>query len=111
VEVLFPLKDAAMRKRIAEEILPAYLADTRAARLLGADGKFARARAGRNGHGISVQEHLMRAAQQAASACDTHAAKTRSKLLTPVYTVSAGVVAPEGPTDESAAQDTLNASV
>src|SRR6266478_9168431 len=91
VEVLFPLKDAGLRRRIKEEILPAYLADTRAARLLGADGKFSRTRPGRNGHGISVQEHLMRAA------------KTRSKLLTPVYTVPAGSVAPEGPTDESAA--------
>ena len=110
VEVLFPLKDAGLRKRIKEEILPAYLADTRAARLLGADGQFSRRRAGRNGHGISVQEHLMRAAQQVASP-DTHAAKTPSKLPTPVYTVLAGGVAPEGPTDESASQDSLNAIV
>jgi polyphosphate kinase len=111
VEVLFPLKDASLRRRIKEQILPAYLADTRAARLLGADGKFSRTRTGRNGHGISVQEHLMRAAQHVASPFDTHAAKTRSKLLTPVYTVLAGSVAPEGPTDESAAQDSLNAIV
>jgi polyphosphate kinase len=111
VEVLFPLKDARLRKRITEEILSAYLVDTRAARLLGADGKFSRTRTGRNGHGISVQEHLMRVAQQAASAFDTHAAKTRSKLLIPAYTVLTGSVAPDDPTDESASQDGLNASV
>jgi polyphosphate kinase len=111
VEVLFPLKDEGLRRRIKEEILPAYLADTRAARLLGADGKFSRTRAGRNGHGISVQEHLMRAAQQVASPFGTHAAKARSKLLTPAYTVLADSVVPEGPTDESAAQDSLNAIV
>jgi polyphosphate kinase len=111
VEVLFPLKDAGLRKRITEEILSAYLVDTRAARLLGADGKFSRTRTGRNGHGISVQEHLMRVAQQAASAFDTHAAKTRSKLLIPAYTVLTGSVAPDDPTDESASQDGLNASV
>ncbi len=111
VEVLFPLKDAQLRRRIKEEILPAYLADTRAARLLDADGKFSRARTGRNGRGISVQEHLMRVAQQVASPFDTQAAKTRSKLLTSVHTVLAGSVAPGGPTDESASQDSLNASV
>jgi polyphosphate kinase len=112
VEVLFPLKDEGLRRRIKDEILPAYLADTRAARLLGADGKFSRTRASRNGHGISVQEHLMRAAQQATSPFDAHAAKARSQLLlTPVYTVQAGSVVPENPSDESASQDSLNASV
>jgi len=45
-----------------------------------------------------------------ASPFDTHAAKAR-KLLTPVYTVLADSVAPEGHTDESAAQDSLNAIV
>jgi polyphosphate kinase len=111
VEVLFPLKDEELRRRIKDEILPAYLADTRAARLLGADGKFSRTRASRNGRGISVQEHLMRAAQQATSPFDAHAAKVRSKLLTPVYTVLAGGVVPENRCDESASQDSLNASV
>src|SRR5882757_10383509 len=67
VEVLFPLKDPQLRLRISEEILPAYLADTRAARLLGADGSFRRSRTGRNGRGISVQEQLMRAAQHSHS--------------------------------------------
>jgi len=64
VEVLFPLKDPALKQRIVDEVLPAYLEDTRTARVLGADGKFTRAKHGRNGRGISVQEKLMRIAQQ-----------------------------------------------
>src|SRR5579863_6736629 len=111
VEVLFPLKDMELRRRISQEILPAYLADTRTARILDAEGKFSRQRAGRKGRAISVQEQLMRAVQQAASPFGTRAAKANGKLSAGVYTVSAGSAAPENPTDESAAQDSLNASV
>ncbi len=111
VEVLFPLKDPQLRRRITEEILPAYLADTRAARLLGADGNFRRSRAGRNGRGISVQEQLMRAAQHSPSAFDSRMGKTRRKINGAVYTDSAGSAAPDDPTAESASQDSLNASV
>ena len=111
VEVLFPLKDPDLRRRITEEILPLYLADTRLARVLGSDGKFSHARKGRNGRGISVQEQLMRLAQQPASAFDTRGRKGTSNLSTTVYTSSAGNAAPDDPTDESAAQDSLNASV
>jgi polyphosphate kinase len=59
VEVLFPLKDPQLRARIVSDILPAYLADTRKARLLGSNGCYALPRTARNGHGFSVQEHLM----------------------------------------------------
>jgi polyphosphate kinase len=62
VEVLFPLKDQQLRARIVSDILPAYLADTRKARLLGPNGCYSLPRAARNGHGFSVQEHLMRLA-------------------------------------------------
>jgi polyphosphate kinase len=78
VEVLFPLKDAELGRRITEEILPLYLADS--ARVLDAGGKFSRPRKGRNGHGVSVQEQLMRAAQQTASAFDTSRSKTKRIL-------------------------------
>jgi polyphosphate kinase len=64
VEVLFPLKDAQLRARIISDILPAYLADTRKARFLGANGHYSIPRAVRNGHGFSVQEHLMRQASE-----------------------------------------------
>jgi polyphosphate kinase len=111
VEVLFPLKDPDLRRRITEEILPLYLADTRLARVLGADGKFSVAHKGRNGRGISVQEQLMRLAQQPASTFDNLGRKATANLASTVYTSSAGSAAPNGPADESAAQDSLNASV
>src|SRR5215470_8619466 len=59
VEVLFPLKDPQLCQRVCTEILSSYLADTRKARVLGSDGTYSRPRAVRNGHGFSVQEHLM----------------------------------------------------
>jgi polyphosphate kinase len=111
VEVLFPLKDPDLRRRITEEILPLYLADTRLARVLGADGKFSCPRKGRNGRGVSVQEQLMRLAQQPASAFDMRGRKATSNVSSTVYTSSAGDAAPDDPTDESAAPDSLNASV
>jgi polyphosphate kinase len=111
VEVLFPLKDPELRRRIAEEILPAYLADTRAARLLGPDGKYSRPRAGRNGHGFSAQEQLMRAAQLPTSAFDTRGRKAGRKFGDVVYTSSAGSAVSDAPTAEYASQDSLNASV
>jgi polyphosphate kinase len=111
VEVLFPLKDADLRRRITEQILPLYLADTRTARLLSADGKYSRPRSGRNGHGMSVQEQLMRAAQQPASALDARTGKVNRNLGGVPYTLSAGSAAPDDPTAESASQDSLNASV
>ena len=42
-EVVFPVRDAAARARIQDEILPAYLADTVKARLQQADGTYLRA--------------------------------------------------------------------
>lgn len=110
VEVLFPVKDADLRRRIAENILPLYLADTRSARVLGSDGKFARARAGRNGRGVSVQEQLMREAQRADLPFDTRGGNSASKLASSVYTPPVGA-APEDPMADSASQDSINASV
>ena len=42
-EVVFPVRDAATRERIHEEILPALLTDTIKARLLQPDGTYSRA--------------------------------------------------------------------
>src|SRR4029077_16819508 len=64
VEVLFPLKDPQLRARVVSEILPAYLTDTRKARLLDSNGCYSLPKAARNGHGFSVQEHLMRQASE-----------------------------------------------
>src|ERR1700716_1001282 len=58
------LTERELRARIVSEILPAYLTDTRKARLLGSDGCYSLPKAARNGHGFSVQEHLMRQASE-----------------------------------------------
>jgi polyphosphate kinase len=111
VEVLFPLKDPETRRRITEEILPAYLGDTRAARLLGVDGNYSRTREGRRGRGYSAQQELMHAAQQPASAFDTRARKVGPTFLQAVYTSSNGSAASNNSTADSASQDAINASV
>jgi polyphosphate kinase len=111
VEVLFPLKDAELRRRIAEEILPAYLADTRTARLLDSDGKYSRPRVARNGRGISVQGQLMGMAHGADLAFGTGGRKTGRDPAATVYTSAAGSAAPDDPTADSASQDSLNATV
>jgi len=43
VEVVFPVLDAGLRKRIVNEILPAYLSDCVKARVLGSDSVYTRA--------------------------------------------------------------------
>jgi polyphosphate kinase len=63
VEVMFPIRDPELKRRIVDDVLAAYLEDTQTARLLDPDGKFSRPRHSRNGHGMSVQETLMRRAQ------------------------------------------------
>src|SRR4029077_15355709 len=73
VEVLFPLKDPHLCERICTEILSAYLADTRKARILSPAGSYSRPRSIRNGHGFSVQEHLMRGASANGDSPRTHA--------------------------------------
>jgi len=60
-EVLFPVTQADLHKRLRDEILAAYLADNTKARLLQPDGEYVRAP--RNGEPFSAQEHLMRLAE------------------------------------------------
>jgi polyphosphate kinase len=43
VEVVFPVLDPGLRKRVTDEILPAYLSDCVKARVLGSDGVYTRA--------------------------------------------------------------------
>ncbi|MCE0482923.1 MAG: polyphosphate kinase 1 [Methylacidiphilales bacterium] len=43
VEVVFPVRDPGLRKRVIEEILPAYLSDCVKARVLNSDGTYTRA--------------------------------------------------------------------
>ena len=107
VEVIFPVKDPQLCQRICTEILSAYLADTRKARLLGSDGTYSRPRSVRNGHGFSVQEHLMRVSS-GNSISHTPAMRTPQVVYT-ADDVKAGPVV--SPPDESDAQDSENAAV
>jgi polyphosphate kinase len=56
-EVVFPVLDPALAKRLHTEILGAYLADNTKARLLQPDGNYIRAK--RNGPAFNAQDHLM----------------------------------------------------
>ena len=107
VEVLFPLKDSQHCERVCTEILSSYLADTRKARILGADGKYARPRAVRNGHGFSAQEHLMRLATGMHETVG-NAAPHGPAVVHTSKEVAAGTASHEA---DSAAQDSSNAAV
>ncbi len=107
VEVIFPVKDPQLCQRICTEVLSAYLADTRKARLLGSDGTYSRPRSVRNGHGFSVQEHLMHVAS-GISDSRTIAVRTPQVVYTANDTKPGPVVTPP---DQSDAQDTVNAAV
>jgi polyphosphate kinase len=108
VEVLFPLKDPHLCERVCTEVLSAYLADTRKARILNQDGSYSRPKSIRNGHGFSVQEHLMRVASANGDSVRTHA------LAKPSVVYTASEVKPDpvvAPSEQSEAQETTNAAV
>jgi polyphosphate kinase len=63
-EVVFPLRDAAAKARIQDEILAAYMADTQKARLQQADGTYLRASAvAKDAAPFSSQGFLMQLAE------------------------------------------------
>jgi polyphosphate kinase len=107
VEVLFPLKDPQLCERICNEILSSYLADTRKARILASDGSYSRPRGVRNGHGFSVQEHLMQVATGNITSPRTPA------LISPlvVYTADEAKSEIASVPDESDTQEPANATV
>jgi polyphosphate kinase len=112
VEVVFPLKDPHLCDRVCTEILPAYLADTRKARLLGADGKYSRPKAVRNGHGFSVQEHLMQVAQRGGDAASgTSGRRGVQRKASVVYTSSDVTTPTSGHSAEPDTQESSNAAV
>ena len=60
-EVVFPVTQSDLQKRLREEILAAYLADNTKARLLQPNGEYIRAP--QAGHAFSAQDFLMRVAE------------------------------------------------
>jgi polyphosphate kinase len=109
VEVLFPLRDPTLKERIIKEVLPAYLADNRKARILGSDGRYTRAPRAAKGKNFSVQEHLMHLAHPAVNGSATapgpavNAAHTRDQELT--------TPSDSAETPEQEIQDSSNATV
>jgi polyphosphate kinase len=98
VEVLFPVKDPQLRERICNEVLAAYLSDTRKARLLEPDGCYTRPRSVRNGHGFSAQEHLIQLAQFDGLPLNGNSTRKRDPHLAPIIEVETEeVVKPEPP--------------
>jgi polyphosphate kinase len=71
VEVMFPLRDPGLRRRVFEEILMNYLKDDGKTRRLGSDGIYTRtlhadpAKVSRNGHRFSAQDFFVDLAEGA----------------------------------------------
>jgi polyphosphate kinase len=64
VEILFPVEDPKLVRRIKEEILDAYLADNVKARRMKSDGTYVRLKAADPKKAFSVQDHLLRRSRQ-----------------------------------------------
>ena len=79
-ETIFPIKDPALRERIRNEILAAYLADDCKARMLRPDGSYRRVTR-RAGDAFSVQDFLMRVAEGKASVGNIPVLAEEAKLL------------------------------
>ena len=97
VEVLFPVKDPQLRERICNEVLAAYLSDTRKARLLEPDGCYTRPRSIRNGYGFSAQEHLIGIAQLGELPMNGTGAKRHGPHLAQIIQVNAEAFAAAEP--------------
>ncbi|MGA7256480.1 MAG: polyphosphate kinase 1 [Terracidiphilus sp.] len=78
-EVVFPVRDAAAKARIHDEILPAYLADSVKARIQQADGTYRRAgKSGKDARAFSAQDFLMQLAEGKADLGAIPVAATRA---------------------------------
>jgi len=109
VEVLFPLKDKALCERICKEILPAYLADNKKARVLGSDGQYTAMRRARGHRGFSAQEHLMKLVGGFVNG----SGKSAAHYARVVHTKDESVTVPTEPSQtlELEVQDSSNATV
>jgi polyphosphate kinase len=67
VEVVFPVLDPGLRKRITDVIIPAYLSDCGKARVLGSDGVYTRAVCPSGQEPTQAQFHFRNLARKAAS--------------------------------------------
>ncbi|HTX76798.1 MAG TPA: polyphosphate kinase 1 [Terracidiphilus sp.] len=77
-EVAFPVRDAAAKARIHDEILPAYLADSVKARIQQPDGAYRRAGKPKDAPPFSAQDFLMQLAEGKADLAAIPEAATRA---------------------------------
>ncbi|HWE87629.1 MAG TPA: polyphosphate kinase 1 [Terracidiphilus sp.] len=77
-EVVFPVRDAAAKARIHDEILPAYLADSVKARIQQPDGAYRRASKPKDKPPFSAQDFLMQLAEGKADLAAIPEAATRA---------------------------------
>ena len=70
VEILFPVQDEGIRRRLRDEILPTYLGDTAKTRVLGADGSWTRVRPADDAEPLNAQEWFVSQAREQALAND-----------------------------------------
>jgi polyphosphate kinase len=73
VEIVFPVGDAAIRRRIRDEILPTYLADNQKTRVLGADGVWTHLRPQDGEEPLNAQEWFVARARETAVDESEHA--------------------------------------
>jgi polyphosphate kinase len=78
-ETIFPIKDPALRRRVRDEILAAYLADDTKARLMSPDGSYPHIHSGKESS-FSVQDFLMKVAEGKASADSIPTTPEEAKL-------------------------------
>jgi polyphosphate kinase len=103
VEVLFPVKDPQLRERICNEVLAAYLSDTRKARWLEPAGCYTRPRSVRNGHGFSAQDYLIQLAQTGGLPLNGNGSRLHARHLAQIIHASAeAATAPEAITPPAA---------
>ena len=96
VEVLFPVKDPQLRERICNEVLAAYLSDTRKARILEPAGCYTRPRSVRNGHGFSAQDYLIQLAQTGGLPLNGNGSRRHTAHLSQIiHTSTEAAAAPE----------------
>ncbi len=85
VEVVFPLLDPGIRKRITDVIIPGYLSDCVKARVLGPDGVYTRAVCPPGQEPQQAQLHFRNLARQAASrSLEPQTEKPGSTLVQPI---------------------------
>jgi polyphosphate kinase len=107
VEVIFPLKDPALRERVCTEILASYLSDTRKARLLSSDGTYSRPHPTRDRYRFSVQDYLMGIAAGTGDDARTSAPRTPAVVYTPMPVAPSSAAS----SHEPATEDSENAAV